>query len=65
MAIFHYGVDVLVVCGCQVVDTHDASNPIVESNGIPLLTCDVSPHSMSNADRFDLFDFAEYQRAVD
>lgn len=26
----------------QVVDSHDASNPLVERAGVPLLTCDVS-----------------------
>ena len=26
---------------CQVVGTHDASNPVKEGKGTPLLTCDV------------------------
>lgn len=29
------------VCTCQVVGTHDSSNPVVEGLGKPLLACDV------------------------
>lgn len=29
----------------QIVDTHDASNPVVEDIGTPLLTCDVWEHA--------------------
>lgn len=40
--------NVAVVSSCliQVVDTHDASNPVVENSGYPLLTCDVSDSSI-------------------
>ena len=30
---------------CQVVDSHDASNPVTDGLGFPLLVCDVWEHA--------------------